>query len=161
MMKNLPPCSALSLALLALAGCTAADETAPQDDEKMIPVEPDGGIGDGAEPIPEIEQATIPRALHGRWGLVPGDCTDKNGDAKGALEISATKLRFYESQAAVAEIKETGDDSIRAIFEFAGEGQNWQRDINLHLNESSKRLIRQEYGEDAMSDPLTYTKCPV
>ena len=161
MMKNLPLCSALPLALLALAGCTAADETAPQDDETMIPVEPDGGIGDGAEPLPEIEQATIPRALHGRWGLVPGDCTDEDGDAKGALEISATKLRFYESQAAVAEVKVKGDDSIRAIFDFSGEGQNWQRDINLHLNESRNRLIREEYGEDAMSDPLIYTKCPV
>lgn len=161
MMKNLPLCSALPLALLALAGCTAADETASQDDEKMIPVEPDGGIGDGAEPLPEIEQATIPRALHGRWGLVPGDCTDEDSDAKGALEISATRLRFYESQAAIAEIKEKDDDSIRSIFDFVGEGQNWQRDINLHLNESSTRLIREEYGEDAMSDPLTYTKCPV
>jgi len=161
MMKNLPPCSALSLALLALAGCTAADETAPQDDEKMIPVEPDGGIGDGAEPIPEIKQLAIPRALHGRWGLVSGDCTDEDGDAKGALEISATKLRFYESQAGVAEVKVKGDDSIRAVFDFSGEGQNWQRDINLHLNESRNRLIREEYGKDAMSDPLTYTKCPV
>ena len=161
MMKNLPLCSALPLALLALAGCNAADETGPQDDETMIPVEPDGGIGDGAQPLPEIEQATIPRALHGRWGLVPGDCTDEDGDAKGALEISATKLRFYESQAAVAEVKVKGDDSIRAIFDFSGEGQNWQRDINLHLNESRNRLIREEYGEDAMSDPLTYTKCPV
>ncbi|MBX7535110.1 hypothetical protein K3175_05510 [Qipengyuania sp. GH1] len=161
MMKNLPLCSALPVALLALAGCTAADETTSQDDETMIPVEPDGGIGDGAEPLPETEQETIPRALHGRWGLAPGDCTDEDGDAKGALEISATKLRFYESQAAIAEIKEKGDDNIRAIFDFAGEGQNWQREINLHLNESSTRLIREEYGEDAMSDPLTYTKCPV
>ena len=161
MMKSLPLCSALPLALLAFAGCTAADETAPQDDEKMIPVEPDGGIGDGAEPIPEIKQLAIPRALHGRWGLVSGDCTDEDGDAKGALEISATKLRFYESQAGVAEVKVKGDDSIRAVFDFSGEGQNWQRDINLHLNESRNRLIREEYGKDAMSDPLTYTKCPV
>ena len=161
MIKSLPLCSARPLAVLALAGCTAADETAPQDDETMIPVEPDEGIGDGAEPLPEIEQVTIPRALHGRWGLVPGDCTDEDGDAMGALEISATKLRFYESQAAVAEVKVKGDASIRAIFDFSGEGQNWQQDINLHLNESRNRLIREEYGEDAMSDPLTYTKCPV
>ena len=77
------------------------------------------------------------------------------------FDVTPRTLRFYEAQAAVSEVKVKGDDSIRAIFDFSGEGQNWQRDINLHLNESRNRLIREEYGEDAMSDPLTYTKCPV
>ena len=39
------------------AGVDDGDNTvdAPADDEAPIPVEPDGGIGDGAEPLPDVE----------------------------------------------------------------------------------------------------------
>ena len=53
---------------LALAACAASDEPA---DETMMPVEPDGGIGDGATPLaePTDERASrmMPAALRGQW----------------------------------------------------------------------------------------------
>ena len=154
-------CSALPFALLTLVSCAGTDNGAEQEGDVMMPVEPDGGIGDGAQPLSNLDQSAIPRALHGRWGMVRGDCSDKNGDAKGSLEITDNQLGFYESRANLAEVERQSDDKIHATFNFVGEGQSWKKEIELQLNDSGTQLLRTEYGEDAMSDPITYTKCPV
>ena len=151
--------SALPIALLALSACAEPIEERPEAEETMMPVEPDGGIGDGAEPLPDLSEATIPEAFHGRWGINPGDCTDKNGDAKGSIQISENQLRFYESRATLGEVSESETGTIRAKYDFVGEGQEWSRDIKLAISEDGTQLTRTEYGEDAMAEPLTYTKC--
>ena len=151
--------SALPLALVALSACAEPIEDRPEAEETMIPVEPDGGIGDGAEPLPDLLDANIPAAFHGRWGMTPGDCTDENGDAKGSIQVSADQLRFYESLATIGAVSENGQGVIRANFDFMGEGQEWSRDIKLALSEDGNELTRTEYGEDAMNEPVTYTKC--
>ena len=149
----------IALAPLALAACSDPIEERPEGEETMIPVEPDGGIGDGAEPLPEAVDSSIPAAFHGRWGINPGDCTDENGDAKGSIEVSADQLRFYESVATIGTVSENDDGVIRATYDFTGEGEEWSRDIKLALSEDGTELTRTEYGEDAMAEPLTYTKC--
>lgn len=149
----------------ALAACGApADDSATDSaeaPETPMPVEPDGGIGDGAGP-PADEDATgastIPTALQGRWGLVAADCTSTRGDAKGLIEITGDTITFYESRATLGDIAERSDTRIRAEFDFIGEGMEWSRDISL-ATEGDGKLVRTEYGEDAMADPLTYTKC--
>ncbi|MXO62569.1 hypothetical protein [Qipengyuania oceanensis] len=141
-----------------LAGC--GQSTSPDPSETAIPVEPDGGIGDGAGP-PEGSADTIPMALYGRWGISPGDCTDANGDAKGSIEISADGLKFYESRAVVDTVATRSDDGIRATYAFTGEGQEWSRDIELELADGGTSLIRTEFGPEAIPEPLTYAKCPV
>lgn len=149
----------ITFAPLALAACSDPIEERPEGEETMIPVEPDGGIGDGAEPLPETDVTTIPAAFHGRWGINPGDCTDENGDAKGAITISEDQLRFYESVATLGAVSESGAGDLRATYAFTGEGEEWTRDIRLAISEDGTELTRTEYGEDAMAEPLTYTKC--
>jgi hypothetical protein len=80
----------------------------------------------GAAPAPAAA-VKIPTALHGRWGLTPGDCMSHRGDAKGLLVISDHELRFYESRALPAGDVTTDGTSIAGTFTFTGEGQTWTK----------------------------------
>ena len=164
-MKNYTRMLAILLPAMALAACGAdpdgGEQTTPAQTEDMaMPVEPDGGIGDGASAPDGMAAATIPAALYGRWGINPGDCTDERGDAKGSIQISAEGLRFYESRATVREVANADDASIRATYDFLGEGQSWSRDIELRMSADGTKLVQTEFGEGAITQPMTYTKCP-
>jgi hypothetical protein len=98
--------------------------------------------------------AAIPAALHGRWGLTPGDCTSTRGDAKGLLLVSNEGLRFYESRAVPAGNVQTSANSISADFAFTGEGQNWTKFQTLTLDDD--RLVRTESSPMAS---VTYARC--
>ena len=151
--------SALPLALLALAACSQPGDDTPEADETMMPVEPDGGIGDGAGPPIEASEDAIPSTLHGRWGLVAADCTSTRGDAKGLIEVDGESITFYESRAVVDEVETSQPTMIAARFAFTGEGQEWTRDVTWRLSDDGSQLVRSETGDDALPEPLTYTKC--
>ena len=121
---------------------------------------PDGGApangatsSSGAVGKP-VGAAAIPRALHGRWGMTPADCTSTMGDAKGLLTVGAAELRFYESVAVPARNVEKADDSISADFAFTGEGQSWTRFQTLTLDDD--KLVRTESSPMAS---FTYVRC--
>ena len=152
--------SIAALASLALvAACTEPVEDRPEPEETMIPVEPDGGIGDGATPLPELLGTAIPETLHGRWGLVPADCTSTRGDAKGLITIDAERIEFYESRAVVEKVEEQNTGMFRARFALTGEGREWSREIEWRLSEDGSQLTRSETGDGAIGGPLTYDKC--
>lgn len=153
---------ALPLILLSVAACTDPGTQAPEPspDETMMPVEPDGGIGDGATPPAEMVDGEIPANLHGRWGLVPADCTSDRGDAKGLITIDAEGIEFYESRGVIDTVESNEPGQFRASYDFTGEGMEWVRDMELSLSDDGTQLVRSEFGEDAMAEPLTYTKCP-
>ena len=104
-------------------------------------------------------RTTIPEQLHGRWGLVPPDCTSTRGDAKGLLVIDATSLKFYESVGKLANIAEAGETKIRANFDFTGEGMAWRLEETLELRDET--LVRREAGQEAAPEPFNYTRCQV
>jgi hypothetical protein len=171
-MKQLTIRAAFPLVLAAaLAACGDRDdeETVPKRSEMPRPVEPDGGIGDGAGPpaAPPIEAGNdtgmpelgIPEAIQGSWGLTPADCTSTRGDAKGLLRVSADTLAFYESLGRLGTIKDRADDRIRAEYAFTGEGMNWTRDVGLTLEQDGRTLIRREYGPEASPGAFKYTRC--
>ena len=162
-----------ALPFAALALLTACSDQSPQDAPvdaadvppaapvTPMPVEPDGGIGDGAGPpdtlgMPEFG---IPQPVQGRWGLTANDCERGRADAKGLLVVSATTLTFYESVGQLKEIARAGPQGIRAIYAFSGEGMNWESDTELTLADSGKQLIRREFGENAGPDSFTYGTC--
>lgn len=151
---------ALPIATLGLAACSDPIEQRPEAEETMMPVEPDGGIGDGAAPLPDVVDGDIPPAFHGRWGLVPEDCTSDRGDAKGLIDVDAQGIRFYESQGVIDTVTTSDAATFRGKFAFTGEGQQWERDMQLTVSEDGMQLTRSEYGEDALDRPLVYTKCP-
>ena len=148
--------SAIAMTAILLAAC---GDSQPEAEPAMMPVEPDGGIGDGAPALSDTVDGDIPAALHGRWGLVPADCTSDRGDAKGLIVVDAQGIKFYESRGSVGEVAESDDRSIRASFAFTGEGQEWVRDMQLALSADGAQLIRREFGNDALQAPLIYRKC--
>lgn len=165
----------LMIALAAIPAVTlAACDTAPTDEGATgadttatpAPVEPGSSIGDGATSpadqtsAPDGDTSSIPTALQGRWGLVAADCTSTRGDAKGLIEVTGDTIKFYESRATLGDIAERTGDSIRATFSFTGEGMTWTRDMALAAQDGGDALVRTEYGEDAMADPLRYSRCP-
>ena len=152
-------------ALLALAACDGGTQSADTTTEEA---EADGNlVGNSSSSKPTVEPTDtgtpapteIPASLHGRWGLVAGDCTLTRGDAKGLLEITADKLEFYESVATLDTIQEAEPTRIRASFDFEGEGMTWERDLVLDVQDGGNTLIRREYGEDAAPGPFRYTRC--
>lgn len=112
-----------------------------------------------ATPVQAEEDSGIPKALQGRWGLVPADCTSTRGDAKGLMTVNADKLEFYESVAQLGPVREVADNSISAAFEFTGEGENWIQEVTLSTTDRGKTLVREDTGPQAQPHPLTYTKC--
>lgn len=156
-------------ASLALAACGApAEDTAQTDQAEPTAaataaspaptVAASGDVGSLGTVADDEMGLTIPATFHGRWGLVPADCTTTRGDDKGLITVSAQDIRFYESVARLGSVKERSGSTIRATWAFTGEGMTWTRDMALSA-QGSDRLVRREYGADAMADALTYTKC--
>ncbi len=159
-------------AALALAACDGSDPVA--DDAENATALPsvdnvaggrdgapsaDGGAPSNTAVVPTTTPASgpaalIPTALHGRWGLTPGDCTSTRGDAKGLLIVGSDGLRFYESRAVPVSNVESSSDSFSANFAFTGEGQTWTKYQALSLDE--EKLIRTESSPMAS---FTYARC--
>jgi hypothetical protein len=125
----------------------ASDPTgAPPPDNSANPATP----GEGAT----TPAAAIPAALHGRWGLTPGDCTSTKGDAKGLLVVAADRLTFYESRAVPSGNVQASADSFSADFSFTGEGQTWSR--YQTLEKKGDKLVR---TLSAPMESFTYARC--
>lgn len=160
-------------ALLALAGCGGGGERTPANDTIAIPEnatvtlpappEPTGSAPSAAPSptasAPADGDTGIPAALHGRWGLVPADCTSTRGDNKGLLTITGDTLRFYESVGTLDKVAERDAGRIVADFAMTGEGQSWTRRMVLDAQDGGKTLVRREQGDDAMPGALRYQKC--
>jgi hypothetical protein len=168
-MRNIVTIAAASLAALALAGCGDGKEAATNDsvvlaDDNVAttPAPPEAAPtatpSPAASPAPDAGSG-IPIALHGRWGLVPADCTSTRGDNKGLLTINGTTLRFYESVGTLGKVAERDAGRIAADFAMTGEGQEWTRRMTLDTADGGKTLVRREQGADAMPDALRYQKC--
>jgi hypothetical protein len=152
-------------ALLVLAACDNGTQGADITTEEAAA---DGQLAENSSVAPvrtlpsdagTPAPTDIPAVFHGRWGLVPADCTSTRGDAKGLLTISADKLQFYESVGTLDTIMEAEPDRIRGAFDFEGEGMTWQREVVLDVQDDGATLIRRDYGEDAAPGPLRYAKC--
>jgi len=129
------------------AGLPAANEPAP--DATGAP--PANAVAE--RPLTETE-AKIPAALHGRWGLTPGDCTSTRGDAKGLLIVGPADLKFYESRAVPKPDAQASADSISGEFAYTGEGQTWTKFQALELQ--GQQLVRTESSPMAS---FTYARC--
>lgn len=158
-------------AALALAACSSESPAPTPSDAAAAASVPDATGPSGAEPsaAPTGPQATaspgapagafFPPAMIGRWGLVPADCTSQRGDNKGMITITSRDIRFYESVATIAAIKESGATRLRATLAFEGEGMQWTRDAQFEAKPASDQLVLQEFGDDAVPGPRTYTRC--
>lgn len=96
----------------------------------------------------------LPKAMQGRWGLTPMDCTSTRGDAKGLMVIGPSELRFYESRAVPTGDVQSDAESAAGTFHFTGEGQIWSKYEALKVQRDL--LVRTESNPTAS---FTYAKC--
>ncbi|MDZ4312974.1 MAG: hypothetical protein U1A24_20705 [Cypionkella sp.] len=115
-----------------------------------MPEAPDTGSDGGV---------AIPAAIQGRWGLAANECTADPSIAKGLLTIDATTLKFYESRGTLVEVKSASATRLEGTFDFTGEGQIWQLQQTLDVQDGGAVLIRREYGPDAAPGALRYVSC--
>jgi hypothetical protein len=160
-------------AAIALAACGGNGGPVAEDAENVTALPSVDNVAGGRDGVPSADgappqnsagaptastptgpAAAIPAALHGRWGMTPGDCTSTRGDAKGLLVVSADGLRFYESRAVPAANAEASADSFSADFAFTGEDQTWTKYQALTLD--ADRLVRTESSPMAS---FTYARC--
>jgi hypothetical protein len=109
-------------------------------------------------PAPRL--TSIPEGMRGRWGMVPADCEPGRADAKGLMMVDATTLVFYEARGVLGGVSAGDARHLRAVFAMTGEGMRWNREQSFALDAANDTLIRQEFGPDAISQPLTYHRCP-
>lgn len=164
-MKQLSPL--LAIVLLALAACQPPSDPNTVDpgelnvdaaDIETLPPSEEGGppVADNAAANETTPATAIPAAFHGRWGMVPADCTSTRGDAKGLIVVDASSIKFYESRASLTKATISAPENFSGDFSFTGEGQTWTKSQNLKLGGSSNTLIRSE-SDPAMSS--TYKRC--
>ena len=148
--------AALPLALLAAACSDGPDEAAaPEPAETMMPVEPDGGIGDGAGPPGPVTAETIPAAFRGVWDCVEGSC-DPASDLR--VEIGPETMQFYESFGEVTRIEVAGPQGIVVSLAMEGEGETWEMARRFTLSDDGRRLTPAAVGDDQF-EPMPLKKC--
>ncbi len=138
-----------SLLVVGLVFALMACHRAPTD-------EATGAATASATPTP-----TIPKAMQGKWGMVPADCEKGRSDAKGLLIVGPTTLTFYESVGTLKTVEQLGDTSLDAQFAFTGEGTSWTQEEMLELEDGGRTLSRSETGApEAGGGPFSYSRCP-
>ena len=101
----------------------------------------------GAEPLPADQKTsfnTIPVAYHGVWDATTGWCAAES-DAR--LEISETKLGFYESVGTVIEVGKQGD-GIKVTVAMEGEGEKWEDSYIFVLEDDKLNTLQVETNSD-------------
>lgn len=159
--------AATALLALALAACQESDpnniaidgganagaevEILPPDETPTNEAGPSSNV---AVPPPPADpgEAVIPATYHGRWGMVPADCTSTRGDAKGLITIGEKSIRFYEAVATLKEQRPAIATSFSGLFSFTGEGQNWEK--TMTFTRTGDTLKRAEE-----SGSFTYRRC--
>lgn len=155
------------LLAITLSACgSAPDPAAPEPIETPIPVEPNGGIGDGAEPLPaaagddETAQAAnlIPASLHGVWDYEGGTCAPES-DMR--MEITGDEILFYESIGKVTAVAADAEDTIVTLA-MEGEGETWEQSTRFALTGEGDDLRLHTSDGDAPKqvDEYPSKKCP-
>jgi hypothetical protein len=146
--------------LLSLAACDSRNPEAPADTSttsapaERVPLP----SASGTATVPTA--SSIPAAIQGRWGMVAADCEPGRDDAKGLMVVTANRLEFYESIGRLDEVKESSDTSLRAQFDFTGEGMEWGREVAMELLDNGKTLRTLQSDNGVSEGPFRYSKCP-
>jgi len=159
-------------ALLMLAACSGGpdEESGPEARSNIGPLQradrpaaaetpkadgPPAPAGTGADG----DDQAIPRAIRGRWALDAADCAKRPGTDLTVLTIDAANLRFHESHGELKRVRESDAHHIVADYRFSGEGEEWDRRMQLDLADGGKALVRRDMGEGAAPDTMRYTRC--
>lgn len=179
---------ALPLISLGLVACEApaaegeADGTAstPPAVEGPIPVEPDGGIGDGAGPPdapsttedpdgvgePSAYAQTFPVAIQGTWRATDGDaitraeCDNALPDNLGSvLTIREDSYTYFEQGGRLIEVSKREPGSLRAVFDTTYADEPTRDEMEFEVDPVAKTLTVRNLDTGERST-TTYRRCP-
>ena len=74
-------------------------------------------------------------------------------------QIDAERRTYAAARGEIQRARAEVESGIRADFDFTGEGMTWEREMQLDLEQNGTVLVRREFGDDALPEPLRYTKC--
>lgn len=79
----------------------------------------------------------LPEGFIGRWDASLDACKTTS-DMK--LTITQTELTFWESTGRISAVTVKAPDDVTVQADFSGEGEQWQRDLNLVLSDGGQTL---------------------
>ncbi|WP_313803457.1 hypothetical protein [Sphingobium sp.] len=140
------------LPLLVLAGCGDRQDDqsgiATNIIDQGVPEAREGPQGENSiravEPVPDIPPSetpvgsTIPASIQGRWTGLDESCADRAAELE--LTITSTSLVFLESEGKATGVSHGPDGRIRVDAAFTGEGQSWNRTLELRPSASGREL---------------------
>ena len=102
---------------------------------------------------------TIPTRFHGEFNSAIIDCGTGLSDMR--LRISATKIRFYESEGTVQSILTQPNGEIVMLAEYSGEGETWIAMDQFALSADGRRLtVRNPKSEQTAQQNSVRIRCP-
>ncbi len=111
------------------------------------------GAANGASgpEAPEVRNLTaVPANFQGVWAATEDDCA---APSETRLEITAGRMRFYESSGEVGSVEARGGDEVLIVIPLTGEGTRSQRSFRYRLLDGGQRLFDVRNG-------LTRIRCP-
>ncbi|XAP78352.1 hypothetical protein ABC955_00795 [Citromicrobium bathyomarinum] len=179
------------VALLATSACsptpneqevdtTAADRgmQGPDAGQPPIPVEPDGGIGDGAGPPkglpsdgdaqqePSAFAQTFPAAIRGKWRETDGaavtkaQCAGYQQDNIGkVLTIREDGYSFFETGGKFISVSDRAPGRIRALFDTTYADEPTRDELEFRVDPVAKTLTVRNFDTGERST-TTYRRCP-
>ena len=148
--------------VLAVSACGSqgSEPSEPKTEiapDAPIPVEPDGGIGDGAGP-PAGGLGPIPARFQGVWDYEGGTCAPES-DMR--MEISGNEILFYESVGIVTAVEAEGETAVLSL-DMEGEGESWRQRLRLSLIGvgDSVRLHTSDGDKPERVDEYPSKRCP-
>lgn len=114
-----------ALAALCLVACEAPTQTAQTPSSSTETPKP-------------TRLAAVPPPFHGVWAATAEDC-DKPAETR--LEISADRLRFYESSGPVASVDASDPSEILITVALSGEGALSRRTFRYRLIDDGQALF--------------------
>ncbi|WP_240334236.1 hypothetical protein [Sphingobium estronivorans] len=136
------------LPLLALAACdekkddppgvvtNIVDQAAPEP--RQAPEAENALRTAESAPPPSSVGSTIPASIQGRWTGLEERCDERAAEMK--LTVTPTSLVFLESEGKVTGMSHGPDGRIRIDAAFTGEGQSWNKTLELRPSASGREL---------------------
>ena len=175
----------LPLFACGLVACSAGeDATSPAPDaaatETPIPVEPDGGIGDGAGPPeglpasddgseaeePSAFAKTFPVAIRGKWRETDGaavtraQCDGYQQENMGkVLTVREDGYSYFETGGRFISVSEREPGSLRAVFDTTYADEPTRDELEFSVDPVAKTLTVRNFDTDERSI-RTYRRCP-
>lgn len=173
---------ALPLICLGLAACEAPEADGETDNaastppaaESPIPVEPDGGIGDGAGPPEDIDNPqepsafaqSFPVAIRGTWRATDGDAVTREEcdgylpeNMGSVLTIREDSYSYFETGGRMLSVSEREPGRIIALFDTTYADEPTRDEMEFEVDPVAKTLTVRNLDTGERSTTI-YRRCP-